>query len=84
LPFSPLIVPSVAVSCHFLAAMLPFLPPRTRNVTLPPPANRLEFSIREEDTPDTRPKSGKNGNVDHPSQLCRSQQHEEGGLFRTD
>src|SRR5579859_3019092 len=51
---------------------LPFLPPITRNVKSRKPANRLECRIREEDTLDTWPKSGKNGNVHHPSQLCHA------------
>jgi hypothetical protein len=50
---------------------LPLLPPRTPNVTFPRPAKPLEFNIREEATPNTQSKSGKNGNVHHPSQHCR-------------
>ena len=57
----------LAISLPFLAAILPFLPPITRNVKFMWGANRLEIRVREEDSPDTRPKSGKNGNVDHPS-----------------
>src|SRR5690348_5060344 len=58
--------PKVATSpCRFL----PLLPPITPNVKSSIPANPLEFGIREEATPDTKSKSGKNGNVDHPSQL---------------
>jgi hypothetical protein len=67
--------PNLAVSAAhratvlpFLAAILPLLPPTTRNVTLPRAANRLECGIREESAPDAKCKSGKNGNVDHPSQ----------------
>jgi len=52
----------------FLAAIVPFLPPITRNVKLPRAAKPLQFGIREEYALDTQPKSGKNGNVDHPSQ----------------
>ena len=55
--------------------MLPLLPPITRNVKLPKPANRLEFGVREEATPDTRPKSGKNGNVNPASQHCHPCRH---------
>ena len=50
---------SLPLHCH----ILPFLPPRTRNGTLPQAAKWLEFSIREEVAPGTPPKSGKNGNV---------------------
>jgi len=46
------------------ATILPPLPPITRNVKLPSPANPLQFSIREENALDTVPKSGKNGKVD--------------------
>jgi hypothetical protein len=53
----------LAISLPFLAAILPLLPPRTPNVTLAILANRLEFGSRGEGAPDTRPKSGKNGNV---------------------
>jgi len=58
--------------CHPLpnrCRFLPLLPPITRNVKLPRAANGLEFGIRAEDAPDATSKSGKNGNVDHPSQL---------------
>ena len=60
-----------AVLAAHVATFLPPLPPITRNVKLPDRANRLEFGMREEDVPGTQVKSGKNGNVDHPSQLCR-------------
>jgi hypothetical protein len=36
------------------------------------PAKPLEFDIRADGIFDTRPKNGKNGNVNHPSQHCRS------------
>src|SRR5579859_3447698 len=62
----------LAISLPLLAAILPSLPPITPNVKLPIRANRLEFKIRMESAPDTKSKSGKNGNVDHPSQLCRT------------
>ena len=62
--------------CHSLphrCRILPLLPPITRNVKLPIPATRLESGIREETTPDAKSKSGKNGNVDPASQLCRAE-----------
>jgi hypothetical protein len=58
--------------CH----LLPFLPPTTRNVKLSQAANPLEFGIREEITPDTTSKNGKNGNVDRASQHCHLTTHE--------
>src|SRR5690348_10708388 len=61
LPFLP---PTLPHRCRFL----PLLPPITPNVKLAIPANPLEFGIRAEAAPDTKSKSGKNGNVDHPSQ----------------
>jgi len=61
LPFLPSTLPH---PCRDLAAILPLLPPITRNVKLAIPANRLESGIREEETPDAQSKSGKNGNVD--------------------
>jgi len=61
----------LAIRCHFLAAIVPLLPPVTRTVTFVWAANRLECGIREEITPDAKSKSGKNGNVHHPSQHCR-------------
>jgi hypothetical protein len=60
--------------CHPLphrCRFLPLLPPITRNVKLLWTAKPLECGVREEDALDTRPKSGKNGNVDHPTQHCR-------------
>jgi hypothetical protein len=60
-----------ARSLPFLATSLPLLPPITPNVTLPNPAKRLEFGIREEMTCDIKSKCGKNGNVHHSSQHCR-------------
>jgi hypothetical protein len=60
----------LAISLPLFAAILPLLPSITPNVKLPDRANRLECGIGEENTPDTKAKSGKNGNVDHPSQLC--------------
>jgi hypothetical protein len=50
-----------------LAAILPFLPPITRNVRFAWTANRLEFSVWGKNRPDAKVKSGKNGNVDHSS-----------------
>ena len=61
----------VAVFCRDLAGSLPLLPPITPNVKLSQAANRLECGVREEIAPDATSQSGKNGNVDHPSQLCR-------------
>jgi hypothetical protein len=60
----------LAIRCHFLAAILPFLPPITPNVKLPIHATRLEFGIRAEVASDTTSKSGKNGNVHCASQHC--------------
>src|SRR5689334_21619782 len=65
LPFLP---PTLPHRCHFL----PLLPPITRNVKLRETANRLELGIRAEDDVDHRVKSGKNGNVDQPTQHCHS------------
>ena len=61
----------LAIRCHFFAAIVPLLPPITRNVKFARGANRLEFGTHEENVSETKSKSGKNGNVDHPSQLCR-------------
>ena len=61
----------LAIRCHFLAAILPPLPPRTQNAKSPQAANPLEFGMRVEDDADHTTKSGKNGNVDHPNQHCR-------------
>jgi len=61
----------LATFCHFChppCRFLPFLPPVTRNVTLSNRPNRLEFSNRDGSGGKTHAKSGKNGNVDHPSQ----------------
>jgi hypothetical protein len=52
--------------CHFL----PLLPTITPNVKLPNRATRLEFSLSARSPLVEKLKSGKNGNVDHPSQLC--------------
>jgi len=54
----------LATSCR----ILPFLPPITRNVKLPRTANRREFGIRAEGTPNTTSQSGKNGNVAYGGQ----------------
>jgi hypothetical protein len=35
----------LAIRCHFLAAIVPLLPPITRNVKFAVAANRLEFQI---------------------------------------
>ena len=56
----------LATSCR----ILPLLPPITPNVKLPRAANPLEFEIRMRDDADHTMKSGKNGNVNHPSQHC--------------
>src|SRR5579859_2570115 len=59
--------PKTATSpCHFL----PLLPPITRNVKLPIPANPLEFKLCPRSPSKTTSQSGKNGNVHHPSQHC--------------
>src|SRR5689334_19714178 len=65
-------VAHLATSLPFLAAILPPLPPITRNVKLSRGANRLECGIGRENAPGTSSKSGKNGNVDRASQHCRS------------
>src|SRR5579859_7778346 len=54
------------IPCRFL----PLLPPITRNVTLPHPANRLQFGIRAGSPSATKLKNGKNGNVHHAGQHC--------------
>ncbi len=60
-------MPKTATSpCHFL----PLLPPITQNVKLSVPANPLGFSPRARSPRATPSKSGKNGNVHHPSQHC--------------
>jgi len=58
----------LATCCH----ILPFLPPITRNDKLSERANRLEFSNRDGSEAEPNVKSGKNGNVDSSSQLCRA------------
>jgi hypothetical protein len=61
--------------CHPLplcCRFLPLLPPITPNVKFPHHAAGLEFGSRGEVAPQTNSKSGKNGNVDHPSQLCHA------------
>ena len=62
----PLLPPTLPFRCRFL----PLLPPRTSNVTWRQTAKRLELRIRGEYAPGAKSKSGKSGNVDHPSQLC--------------
>ena len=73
--------PKTATSlCHFL----PLLPPITRNVKLPIPANPLQFSLRPRSARDILSKSGKNGNVNQSSQLYRVgtlRQRRQIGLF---
>src|SRR5690348_8992868 len=54
---------------HFDCHILPLLPPITPNGKLPIPATRLEFGILPRSPSNTTSKSGKNGNVHHPSQL---------------
>jgi len=44
----------LAIPCHFVAAILPLLPPITRNVKFAEAANRLERGVREEIVPDTK------------------------------
>jgi len=51
--------------CH----ILPLLPPITPNVKLPARATRLKFGIPLRPPSNITSKSGKNGNVDHSSQL---------------
>ena len=60
-----------AIHCHSPCRFLPPLPPITPNVTLPRAANPLEFAVRMRDDADHKTKSGKNGNVHHPSQHYR-------------
>src|SRR5689334_6005574 len=43
-----------AIRCHFLAAIVPLLPPITQNVKFSRAANRLELRMREEDGLDTK------------------------------
>src|SRR5690349_1805007 len=62
----------LATSLPFLAAILSLLPSIARNVKFAETANRLECGIREENALFTKCKSGKNGNVDHPSQHCHT------------
>ena len=64
--------------CHPHCRFLPLLPPITRNVKLLRAANPLEFGIRAENVPDTRPKGGKNGNVNHRGQHCRIRVRDDG------
>src|SRR5689334_1285870 len=54
--------------CRFL----PLLPPTMRNVTLSISTNPLQFSLCPHPSHESISKSGKNGNVDHPSQLCHN------------
>src|SRR5690242_13672134 len=54
---------------HFDCHILPLLPPITPNGKSPIPATRLEFGILPRSPSNTTSKSGKNGNVHHPSQL---------------
>src|SRR5690349_3362606 len=61
-------LPLLATSCR----TLPLLPAITRNVKLPIPATCLEFGTRARDASNAPSKSGKNGNVDRASQLCRT------------
>src|SRR5690349_20572414 len=67
----------LATSLPFLAAILPPLPPITPNVKLPHRPNRLECGIRDGWAVEANAKSGKNGNVDSSSELCRAASEEE-------
>jgi hypothetical protein len=58
----------VATSLPFLAAILPLLPPRTRNDTVSWAAKWLESSVGGKGDADAKSKSGKNGNVDRSGQ----------------
>src|SRR5690348_256872 len=62
---------NLAIHLAVFATILPPLPPITQNVTLPRAANPLEFAVRMRDDADHKTKSGKNGNVHHPSQHYR-------------
>ncbi len=62
----------LATSCHRPCHFLPFLPPITRNVKLPIPANPLEFRCEPDQCRESNAKSGKNGNVHRPTQHCRA------------
>ncbi len=65
-------LPKVANSpCRFL----PPLPPITRNVKLPIPANPLQFRVHNVSPLQAKSKSGKNGNVHHASQLSSKLLH---------
>src|SRR5690242_7763435 len=73
----PSLCPNLAVSCHrpcqtlpLRCRFLPLLPPITRHVKFVCGANRLECGIGEENAPNAKCKSGKNGNVHRASQLC--------------
>src|SRR5689334_19328500 len=63
------VLPKVANRC---CRFLPLLPPITRNVKLPDRDTRLEFRLQAGSPLTKKAKSGKNGNVDHPSQLSPS------------
>ena len=61
--------------CHPLpprCRFLPLLPPRTRNIKSHIPANPLQFSPHLHPAHESCSKSGKNGNVHHPSQHYRA------------
>ncbi len=60
---------NLTIHLAVFATILPPLPPITQNVKLPQAANLLEFAVRMRDDADHKTKSGKNGNVHHPSQL---------------
>jgi len=70
LPNLAVFAADLATSLPFFATILPLLPPRTRNVTSVWAANRLECGVWVETATNTKTQSGKNGNVDHPTQHC--------------
>src|SRR5690348_5444351 len=62
---SPTSPKTANLHCH----ILPLLPPITPNVTLPIRPTRLEFGLPPRLPSNPTSKSGKNGNVDHPSHI---------------
>jgi hypothetical protein len=60
----------LAIRCHILAVFAADLAAFATLAHVAIPANPLEIRDQRETCPDTPSKSGKNGNVDHPSQLC--------------
>jgi hypothetical protein len=67
----PLLPPTLPFRCHFFRDLAAFATHNAKR-QVHEGGKPLECGIRAEGAPDTRPKSGKNGNVDRATQHCRT------------